>query len=76
MRQFQMFCKYYLIFLVIYKLTALFAKIDQVFSLKDKTLKNTGKWEKYWKSQGNLSVRKSQGNLSVRKSGNDADPTG
>ena len=29
------------------------------FSLKKKTLKNTGQWEKkYWKSQGNLSVRK------------------
>ena len=31
--------KYYLILLVIYKLTVLFAKIDQVFSLKDKAFK-------------------------------------
>ena len=31
----------------------LFAKVDQVFSKKNKTLK------KYWKSQGILSVRKS-----------------
>ena len=38
----------------------LFAKMDQVFSLKNKTLKNTGKMEKrYWKSQGILSVQKS-----------------
>ena len=29
----------YLIFLMIFKLTVLFGKIDQVFSLKDKTLK-------------------------------------
>ena len=40
--------------------SVLFAKMDQVFSLKNKTLKNTGKMEKkYWKSQGILSVRKS-----------------
>ena len=31
----------------------LFAKMDQVFSLKNKTLK------KYWKNQGILSVQKS-----------------
>ena len=38
----------------------LFAKMDQVFSLKNKTLKNTGKLEKkWWKSQVILSVRKS-----------------
>ena len=39
----------------------LFAKMDQVFSKENKTLKkNTGKLEKkYWKSQGILSVRKS-----------------
>ena len=33
--------------------SVLFAKIDQVFSLKDTTFR------KYWKSQGILSVRKS-----------------
>ena len=38
----------------------LLAKMDQVFSKENKTLKNTGKLEKkYWKSQGILSVRKS-----------------
>ena len=47
-------------FLVIFKLTVYyFAKMHQVFSLKNKLLKNTGKWKKYWKSQGILSVRKS-----------------
>ena len=35
---------------------ALFAIIDQVFSFKKKTLKSTGKWKKYLKSQGILSV--------------------
>ena len=37
----------------------LFAKMDQVFSKENKTIKNTGNWKKYWKSQGILSVRKS-----------------
>ena len=38
----------------------LFAKMDQVFSKENKTLKNTGKLEKkYWKSRRILSVRKS-----------------
>ena len=39
----------------------LFAKIDQVCSLKDKAFKKIlKKWEKYWKSQGIMSVRKSR----------------
>ena len=40
---------------------ALFAKMDQIFSLKkNKTLKKYWKnGTKYWKSQGILSVRKS-----------------
>ena len=38
----------------------LFAKMDQVFSKENKTLKKYWKiGEKYWKSQGILSVRKS-----------------
>ena len=37
----------------------LFAKMDKVLSLKNKTLKNSGKFLKYWKSQGILSARKS-----------------
>ena len=33
----------------------LFAKMEQVFSKENKTLKNTGKLEKkYWKSQGKV----------------------
>ena len=40
----------------------LFAKMDQVFSKENKTLKNAGKLEKKY--------RKSKGILSVRKSGN------
>ena len=44
---------------------ALFAKMDQVFSKENKTLKNTGKLEKILEKSG-----KSQGILSVRKSGN------
>ena len=52
--------KYYLIFLVIFKWTVYYLlKMDQAFSWKNRTLKNTGKWQKYWKSQGILSVRKS-----------------
>ena len=49
------------IILVIFKINCvLFAKMDQVFSLKNKTLKNTGKMKKKtWKSLGILSVRKS-----------------
>ena len=31
----------------------LFAKMDQVFSLKSKTLKNTGKWKKILEKSGN-----------------------
>ena len=38
----------------------LFAKMDQVFSKENKTLKKIlENWKKYWKSQGILSVRKS-----------------
>ena len=38
----------------------LFAKMDQVFSEENKTLKKYWKFgKKYWKSQGILSVRKS-----------------
>ena len=42
--------KYYLIFLVTFKINSvLFAKIDQIFSLKDKTLKKYSKnGKKYW----------------------------
>ena len=37
-----------------------------MFSLKKKTLKNTGKWEKkYWKSQRFLSVRRSGNHVST-----------
>ena len=43
----------------------LFAEMDQVFGLKNKTLKNTGKMKKILEKSG-----KSQGILSVRKSGN------
>ena len=50
---------------------ALFAKMDQVFSLKNKTFKKTGKLEK-WKKILEKSG-KSQGILSVRKSGNPVD---
>ena len=32
----------------------LFAKMDQVFSLKNKTLKNTGKWRKILEKSGNF----------------------
>ena len=32
----------------------LFAKMDQVFSLKNKTLKNTGKWKKILEKSGNF----------------------
>ena len=48
----------------------LFAKMDQVFSKENKTLKkNTGKLEKkFWKSQGILSVRKSGNPVSSYKS--------
>ena len=46
----------------------LFAEMDQVFGLKNKTLKNTGKMKKILEKSG-----KSQGILSVRKSGNPAD---
>ena len=42
----------------------LFAKMDQVFSLKNKTLKNNGK--RYWKSQGILSARKSGNSVPVK----------
>ena len=42
---------------------ALFAKMDQIFSLKNKTLK------KYWKSQGILSVRKSGNPALVKTTG-------
>ena len=57
-REFQ---KNVMLFLVILKMNCvLFAKMDQVFSLKNKTLKNTGKnGKRYWKSQGFLSVWKS-----------------
>ena len=38
----------------------LFAKMDQVFSKENKTLKKyLENWKKYWKSQGILSFRKS-----------------
>ena len=38
----------------------LFAKMDQVFSKENKILKKIlENWEKYWKSQGILSVQKS-----------------
>ena len=37
----------------------LFAKMDQVFSLKKNIKKILEKWQKYWKSQGILSGRKS-----------------
>ena len=44
---------------------ALFAKMDQIFSLKNKTFKKYWKnGKKYWKSQGKVRI------LSVRKSGN------
>ena len=48
-------------FLVIFKINCvLFAKIDQVFSLKEQDIKKIlEKWKKYWKSSGILSVRKS-----------------
>ena len=48
----------------------LFAKMDQVFSKENKTLKKYWKiGEKYWKSQGILLVRKSgnPGQLLVNK---------
>ena len=57
--------KYYLIFLYIIFSDieikcVLFAKMYQVFSKENKTLKKYWKiWKKYWKSQGILSVRKS-----------------
>ena len=44
----------------------LLAKMDQVFSKENKTLKNTGKLEKKILEKSG----KSQGILSVRKSGN------
>ena len=47
----------------------LFAKMDQVFSKENKTLKKY--WEigkKYWKSQGILSVRKSRNHDPVETS--------
>ena len=43
----------------------LLAKMDQVFSKENRTLKNTGKLEKILEKSG-----KSQGILSTRKSGN------
>ena len=45
----------------------LFAKMDQVFSLKNRILKNTGKWQKILEKS-----EKSQGILLVQKSGNPA----
>ena len=56
LREFEI--KYYLIFLYIifsdtFKWTVYcLPKMDQVFSKENRTLKNTGKLEKYWKSQG------------------------
>ena len=41
----------------------LFAKMDQVFSLKKNIKKIMVKWEKYWKSRGILSVRKSANHI-------------
>ena len=37
----------------------LLAKMDQVFSKENRTLKILENWKKYWKSQGILSTRKS-----------------
>ena len=48
----------------------LFAKMDQVFSKENQTLKNYWKiGEKYWKSQGILSVRKSGNPATLKNTG-------